>query len=125
MWWFSRPWRRARLLRRYGICRKDGSPWITFAGGDGESMEDAVVIRGAETDFLGTAAIFDWFTTVYGPGCELLWQSHGKFDGREIDTVEIELRNGAKRRIYFDITDHFGKFAPESSPPPEARPSAP
>jgi hypothetical protein len=120
-----RPSRTARLLRRHGIRRKDGSPWITFEGGDGGSMEDAVVIRGAETDMIGTAAIFDWLTAVYGPGWELIRQSHGNFVGRHIDTVEIEVRTGAQRTVYFDITDHFGKFAPESAPPPEARPDAP
>jgi hypothetical protein len=111
-------------LRRHGFRRKDGSPWIAFAGGDGGSIEDAVVIRGAETDMVGTAAIFDWLTTVFGPGWELIGQSHGSIGGRHIDTVEIKLRTGGRRTIYFDITDHFGKFAPDSSPP-EAHPDTP
>ena len=116
MWWLSRPWRMARRLRRSRIPVPDGSSEISYAGGNGESVEDAVVIRGAESDLQGAYFVFFWITVVYGRGWSLICQSHGRLDGKDIDTLEIELRTGAKRTLYFDVTDHFAKLEPRMRP---------
>jgi hypothetical protein len=38
-------------------------------------------------------------------------QSHGHRGEQIIETLQIELNDGSKREIYFDITDFYGKFA--------------
>jgi hypothetical protein len=37
-------------------------------------------------------------------------QSHGQRGDRTIETLQIELKDGSKRTVYFDITDFYGKF---------------
>jgi hypothetical protein len=88
----------------------DGDLW--YEGGDGNTIETAIVIRGVHEDLLGTAAEFHWLTWTFGRK-DLDWQlishSHGTFDDREIDTLELRLPTGTVRIVYFDITESFGR----------------
>lgn len=85
---------------------------IRFEGGSGETLETAIVIRGARFDLVGTAAEFTWLESTFGQkdsDWELVTHSHGKFNGRDVDTVHLRLRDGTDRFVYFDCTESFGK----------------
>lgn len=88
---------------------------ITFEGGDGASIQQAVIIRGAGHDLVGTIAEFRWLAWEFGKE-DVDWgletHSHGTFENRQIDTVVIRLSSGAVKTVYFDITDSFGKWPP-------------
>jgi len=92
------------------------APRLTFEGGDGETPDKAIIVRGARFDLEGTAAEFTWLTQNYGwkdQGWNLVSHSHGKLGDRDIDTFEIQLADGTPRTVYFDCTESFGKW-PES-----------
>ena len=93
--------------------RRQSHPELRFEGSDGASIEKAVIVRGATYDLMGTAAEFFWLEREYGSkdvDWKLLTHSHGSFGGREIDTIEIEVKSGERTRVYFDITESFGKW---------------
>jgi hypothetical protein len=85
---------------------------LAYEGGNGDSIEGAIIIRGAKSDLMGTWAEFHWLTERFGQkGSEwhLISHSHGQMRGKDIDTMVIQLSAGAQKTIYFDITESFGK----------------
>jgi hypothetical protein len=90
-----------------------GGYGITYEGGNGDSLENAVVVRGARFDLAGTIAVFAWLTATYGQlnvDWRLKLQSHGRFGNREIDTLVLDIKNRGEKTVFFDVTDSFGKF---------------
>jgi hypothetical protein len=97
----------ARLFRPRG-SRFGG---ISFEGGDGDTIETAVVVRGAGSDLAGTYGEFAWLVNKYGEkdkDWKLISHSHGQHEDRDIDTFEIELKSGTRLCVYFDCTESFG-----------------
>lgn len=93
---------------------------VTYAGGDGTSMEKAVVIMGASGEFEGVASEYAWLETKFGPE-NVNWQSQGQDlvgkNGRYYDVLNVEFltdvgdyKKGDVAKFYFDITDFYGKF---------------
>jgi hypothetical protein len=85
---------------------------IKFTGGDGLSIEDAIVIEGAANESEGVGAEYAYLSLVFGPqgsGWNLVSQSLLEDKGRAYDAMEIETR-GATETYYFDITSFFGKW---------------
>ncbi len=78
-----------------------------FSGGDGSSMESAVIIRGARDEEAGVAAERTWLEQRY-PGFHQGQQSLLGSKGKNYDEIKITTQEGAKT-VYFDITDFFGK----------------
>lgn len=96
-----------RLVHPRGI-RLGG---ISFEGGDGDTIETAVVVRGAGSDLAGTYGEFAWLVNKYGEkdkDWKLISHSHGQHEDRDIDTFEIELKSGTRLCVYFDCTESFG-----------------
>ncbi len=94
---------------------------VRFGGGNGDTIDRAVVIRGAAFDLAATWAEFAYVTQAYGQkdkDWKLISHTHGKQGDREIDTIEIELPGGERRNFFFDVTESFGKWpsAGESYP---------
>lgn len=86
---------------------------ITFEGGPGDSLQTAVVIKGAPDHMAGVAAEYQYLENTFGrPQADwrLLKQSLIRRQGRAYDLMQIELSNGARKEIYFDLSDFFGKF---------------
>lgn len=81
---------------------------IIFDGGDGSSMESAVIIRNAANESEGVAAESQWMRKVH-PGWVKGTQGLFQKNGRHYDRIDYTNR-GEKLTIYFDITDFFGKF---------------
>ena len=102
-----------RALRFLGICFiMNGSPLyagpVEFAGGDGGSIESAVVIRGAKHETEGISAEHRYLSAHFGSWF-LKRQALLNQKGRVYDLMEITDQNGNRRSVYFDITDFFAK----------------
>ncbi len=81
---------------------------ISYEGGNGLSLENAVVILGADNSWDGIKAEGDWIESQYG---NYLKQKQALLcvNGKYYDKIMIELVSGQKLDIYFDITDFYGK----------------
>lgn len=82
---------------------------IVFSGGDGRSMETAVVISGARNTLEGVFGEGYW-TWKNHPGWQKTRQSLLNRDGKRYDLITNKLPDGSQAEIYFDITDFFGKW---------------
>jgi hypothetical protein len=85
---------------------------IAFEGGEGESPETAVIIKGAQNIIVGTAAEYYYLETKYGRQnvkWELLSQNLLHRQGRHFDLLRLRFVDGSPKEVYFDITEFFGK----------------
>ena len=82
---------------------------LVFEGGDGSSMEQAVVIKHAKNEEEGVEAEAKWIKKVH-PGWRKGKQALMGKNGKDYDRIEYETPDGKTAVIYFDITDFFGKF---------------
>lgn len=85
---------------------------MSYEGGDGSTPDDAIIVRGAGSDLEGVAATFGWMHEHLGAkdeGWRLLTHSTGSHGERQIDTFDVVVREGGRRRIYFDVSESFGK----------------
>jgi hypothetical protein len=81
---------------------------VTFSGGDGSSIEKAVIIK-APNNFLGVRAEYDWMKK-NRPGWHLEEQSVLKGGGKIYDKMYCLTPDGQRMAIFFDITDFYGKM---------------
>jgi len=82
-------------------------PVVTYSGGDGSSISNAVIIKGAISTTLGISAEQHWIHERHGyiqPTRQTL-QEH---EGRHFD-VNTYQRGTNTFAVFFDITDFFGK----------------
>lgn len=85
----------------------------TFSGGDGSSIEKAVVIK-QKTEQGGMAAQYYFIETKYGVqnrDWKVMTQSCTKIKNRMYDTIIIRSYKFNKEvKVYFDITAYYSKF---------------
>ncbi|MGL4238043.1 hypothetical protein [Tabrizicola sp.] len=81
---------------------------IAFKGGDGASVETAIVVLGAQGSSDGVAAEYQWIEA-NRPGAEVLGQALVQNGDRFYDVITIRV-GGREEDLFFDITDFFGKF---------------
>jgi hypothetical protein len=79
----------------------------TYAGGDGSSLEHAVVINGAKGESDGVQAEYVWLRRHY-PTHRLLRQAVKSVGGRMYDQMDMATPEG-ERSVFFDITAFYGK----------------
>ncbi|GAT34785.1 hypothetical protein TSACC_23219 [Terrimicrobium sacchariphilum] len=79
---------------------------VTLAGGDGSSFEKAILVQGA-TEPTGVAAEYAYLDKHY-PGYAVTKQSLLNHKDRLYDALDFTWE-GKPHRIYFDITEFFGK----------------
>jgi len=83
-----------------------------YAGGNGESIENAVIINTANS-MIGISAEYKFITSRYGQK-DVDWtrelQSIMRSGNRQYDVVVIKLKDGQEKSFYFDITKFYGKF---------------
>ena len=83
---------------------------IHFAGGDGSSVEKAIVILGAKGEGDGVAAEYDYVEQHLGLSRrDVVSQSLLDKNKHAFDMLELRTAQGS-RQVYFDITDYFGKL---------------
>lgn len=80
---------------------------ITFSGGDGSSVETAVIIK-APNNYLGVRGEFDWIKRNC-PGWKLEVQSVLKGGGKIYDKMYFITPEGRRTNLFFDVTDFYGK----------------
>lgn len=87
-------------------------PLITYQGGSGDSLETAVIISGAPNSQLGIAAEYQALEKRFGRrdvDWKLKRQSVQHHKGKVYDIMELELKGGSTKTIFFEITEFFGK----------------
>lgn len=98
---------RAALLLLVLCAADPAQAQVRYGGGDGRSTAQAVVISGATGDFAGVQAEYAWLAEHY-PGYQM--QDQGLLHLRDHYYDLLQFRHaGVVQRIYFDITDFFGK----------------
>jgi hypothetical protein len=81
---------------------------ITFEGGDGATIETAIVIMGAAGEQDGVASEYEWLAK-NRPDAQMESQALLNEGDKIYDLLVV--RSGSKKeKIYFDITAFFGKF---------------
>jgi hypothetical protein len=87
--------------------------YVTFSNNTGKSIEDAIVIYNAKTDWEGVDSEYYYLEKMFGKkgiDWNLDRQSLRDVGKRYYDVMEITLSDGRKITIYFDITGFFGKL---------------
>ena len=87
---------------------------IRFEGGDGLSIESAIIINGAKNEGEGITAEYVYIGKKHGER-DIDWkpfmQSFLGKNGNHYDKIQIEdIKNNIKISYYFDITAFFGKY---------------
>jgi hypothetical protein len=82
-------------------------PTTVYSGGDGSSIEQAVVVM-ADSEQAGVRRENEWIFARYGKfrktGVGLATVEQRKFDA-----IRVELADHSEKEIFFDITSFFGK----------------
>ena len=78
-------------------------------GGDGSSIERAVVIKNAKNEVEGVDAEAKWVRKVH-PGWRKGNQALMNKKGKSYDRIDYMTPDGETKTLYFEITDFFGKF---------------
>lgn len=84
-----------------------------IAGGDGESLATAFRIVGAAGSPDGVAVEYAYIEQRFGSegiGHEFVEQHLMQDGGRTFDVITIQLPNGERMDIHFDITGFFGRW---------------
>jgi hypothetical protein len=82
-----------------------------YSGGNGSSIETAVVINTVSTS-IGIAAEYEYVSSLYGQPTEnwsMVQQNLIKHAGKNYDVLHIKLSDGEEKSVCFDITQFFGK----------------
>ena len=82
---------------------------IRYEGGDGSSVEKAVIIKGAKESQAGIRAEYGYLKKAF-PGYKLRQQSLQAKGGKKYDVLAITTKEGKDLDVFFDISDFFGKF---------------
>jgi hypothetical protein len=77
--------------------------------GEGASIEKPIVIKGAPDNMAGVALEYAILRGLY-PTAKVTNQQLMKQGGRSYDLMVLKLQDGRELRIFFDITDFFGKM---------------
>jgi hypothetical protein len=82
---------------------------LHLGGGDGSSLEKAIVIKGAKGEEDGVHAEYAYLSQHF-PGAKPGQQSlQGGGKGKKYDGLEFTTGSGERKTLYFDITVFFGK----------------
>jgi hypothetical protein len=95
----------------FNWLRRKPKPLVAFSGGPGDTAETAVVIQ-AETTPLGTIAEYLYIEKVCGRRDEdwkQILQAVKGMNGKMYDFHIIEMKDGSRRELWFDITSFYGR----------------
>lgn len=87
---------------------------VAYEGGDGKTVENAIVIKNAENERNGIAAEYAYIAKINGEKFKD-WKPVGQStitkDNKKIDSINIQLiQKNETVSYYFDITEFYGKF---------------
>lgn len=96
-----------------GKTAPPSGPQIVYGGGAGDSLATAIIIKGAPDHRAGIAAEYRYLEEKWGRrhvDWRLIRQYLLHQGPRSYDLMQIELKDGSQKKIFFDITEFFGKF---------------
>ncbi len=103
---------------RESVPPPEKGPW--YSGGAGHTCEEAIVVEGVASVQRGIAAERAWWRTEY-PGSKMVKQSVSPpppdGGGRGYDHIELQLADGSKKSLCFDITSFWGAPVRPGAPP--------
>lgn len=83
---------------------------IRYAGGNGRTPEEAIVIEGARSHAEGIRAVKRYLTRQFGAEGDD-WQLHRQTllreECRPVDAMTVETKGGDTETLYFDISAFF------------------
>ena len=79
---------------------------ITITGGNGNSIQSAIIILGAENNLDGISAEYK----IIGKEWKVLVQTLHETDDNFYDKLIVQDAAGTIKEIWFDITDFYGKW---------------
>lgn len=85
---------------------------VKFLGGDGSSIENAIIISGAENEMEGVDAEYNYLASKLGrenADWRIVLQSAIINEEQSFDVLLVEEKDGSQQEYYFDITGFFGK----------------
>ncbi|MEO8869358.1 MAG: hypothetical protein ABI357_00855 [Granulicella sp.] len=85
-----------------------GASALASAARDGSSLANAIVINAAD-ESTGVAAEYKWIAERF-PGYTRGQQALLNEGGRFYDEIDFSAASGEKKKIYFDISNFFGKM---------------
>ena len=89
-------------------------PAVSYAGGDGSSLEKAVIIK-APDEVSGLNAEQTYISSHYGRYKTVIQGLELKKEHR-FDIITFKTSDGKEHTLYFDITDFYGKgFEPSKN----------
>ena len=91
----------------YASVRDGEKAQATFSGGDGSSIEHAVVVT-ASSEKTGHRAAYIWLRERY-PSSRLLNESFAFNGDRYYNEIKIATADGGSRTVFFETTSFFGK----------------
>ncbi len=80
---------------------------ISFEGGDGSSFVQAVIVKGATGEADGVQSEYAWLAK-HRPGWKVVSQALRGDNGKFYDVIRVT-NDGKSEKIYFDISDYWGK----------------
>lgn len=83
-----------------------------YGGGNGDSLETAIVIN-VRTTKTGVEAEYAYIVNLYGEknkAWHFVSQSLQNLEDKHYDVIQIMLANGGRKIIYFDISGFFARF---------------
>lgn len=89
------------------LMLEHGAAGMYFEGGDGSSIENAIIIKGAPNAFAGVAAESLWFGKKHHQWRKVMQALYKKNDKR-YDVITYSTPEGTQS-LFFDITDFWGK----------------
>jgi hypothetical protein len=94
----------------FDICRKKKRETNMHNDNIGDSLETAVVIHGASNSGEGIKAENQYLSEKFGQH-GLDWDKKGQSligkEDKQYDKLDIELKDGTNKTVYFDITEFF------------------
>lgn len=75
---------------------------------DGSSFEKAIVIM-EKSETVGVDAEYKWLAKNY-PGYKMLQQALSFYSKKPYDILTIKTSDGDEKKIYFDISNFYGKL---------------
>ena len=82
------------------------TPRFAYSDSSGSSLQEAVVIQGAEADEALDKAERAWIASRY-PGSRVERRSIRGIQFRHYSVIDLTTTGGDSRSVFFDITDYF------------------
>lgn len=82
---------------------------VRFIGGNGESVAEAIVIKGVNDAAIGVSSEYYWLRENM-PGWTVVGQGLVTKGRRAYDAMTVRSESGEERTIYFDISEFYGRF---------------